>query len=171
MTPDEAAVERVRRFVEEGCDCNHFPADEIETVLTRWAPERCCNEACNGGACETCRCCCAGWCVMGTDGVPERPDDLTGWMEVAAEHNPIVAAWQADRAELEQARAQVAAVRELADDLERQATDAVRADRNWSVLTAEETVEAFNEARLLTEDVVPRLRAALSADPEEADRD
>ena len=23
--------------------------------------ERCCPEACNGGACETCRCCCAGW--------------------------------------------------------------------------------------------------------------
>lgn len=56
--------------------------------------EQCCELACNGGACESCPCCCAGWCVWGHSGtIPDR--DLTPhshyriWLDTAAEHNPV----------------------------------------------------------------------------------
>jgi hypothetical protein len=80
--------------------------DEIGyTIAGRRGAEQCCDEACNGGACETCRCCAAGWCVTGYDGIPEHADDLDGWMGVAAEHNPVVAAWKRDRDERDTLRA------------------------------------------------------------------
>jgi hypothetical protein len=54
--------------------------------------EQCCENACNGGACESCRCCSAGWCVTGADGLPDTPEDLARWVEAARVHNPIAAA-------------------------------------------------------------------------------
>ena len=83
------------------CDERDDLRDEVDRLRTG---ERCCPDACNGGGCETCPCCSAGWCVRGRDGVPDHADDLPGWIDVAAEHNPIVAAWRADRAELDAAR-------------------------------------------------------------------
>lgn len=61
--------------------------------------EQCCELGCNGGACETCPCCCAGWCVLGTDFHAGTPDSLEGmsaenrqiWLSVAAMHNPLAA--------------------------------------------------------------------------------
>lgn len=78
---------------------------QLEDQQARRGPEQCCDQACNGGACETSRCCCAGWCVMGTDGLPEDPDDLAGWIEAAREHNPIVEAWAVARAQRDAALA------------------------------------------------------------------
>lgn len=63
--------------------------------LVRYAQQEgryCCPSGCGGGACEVCPCCCAGWCVLGTDGVPEDPADRERWLAVAAEHNPVAAA-------------------------------------------------------------------------------
>lgn len=54
--------------------------------------EHACHVGCRGGACETCPCCCAGWCVFGLDGLPEDADDFADWLEIAAEHNPLAAA-------------------------------------------------------------------------------
>lgn len=61
--------------------------------------EQCCELACNGGACETCPCCSAGWCVSGADGqIPDTKDpNFETWLEVAAEHNPVAAALLAAR--------------------------------------------------------------------------
>lgn len=57
--------------------------------------EWCCENGCGSGACETCPCCSAGWCVSGVDGVPDDPEDRERWLEVAAEHNPVAAALRA----------------------------------------------------------------------------
>lgn len=57
--------------------------------------EHACHLGCESGACETCPCCGAGWCVFGLDGLPSEPDDLSMWLDVAAEHNPVVAAVRA----------------------------------------------------------------------------
>lgn len=51
--------------------------------------EQCCPLGCDGGACETCPCCSAGWCVSGRDGIPEDPADYAAWLEIAAEHNTL----------------------------------------------------------------------------------
>lgn len=49
--------------------------------------EHCCNLGCDGGACESCPCCCAGWCLNGADGVPDgSPENLAFWHELRAEH-------------------------------------------------------------------------------------
>jgi hypothetical protein len=62
----------------------------------------CCQVGCGGGACESCPCCGAGYCVSGLDGVPMpgstvNPDDdaygqevFDAWLAVASQHNPIV---------------------------------------------------------------------------------
>lgn len=50
-----------------------------------------CPVGCDDGACETCPCCSAGFCVYGLDGLPEDPEDVGRWLEVAAEHNPVAA--------------------------------------------------------------------------------
>ncbi|PRB14484.1 hypothetical protein [Microbacterium sp. MYb62] len=55
----------------------------------------CCEDGCGSGACETCPCCSAGWCVSGVDGIPDAPEDRERWLDVAAEHNPVAAALQA----------------------------------------------------------------------------
>lgn len=55
----------------------------------------CCEVGCGNGACETCPCCSAGWCISGVDGVPDDPEDRERWLEVAAEHNPVAAALRA----------------------------------------------------------------------------
>lgn len=54
--------------------------------------EYCCQNGCGTGACEACPCCGAGTCVSGADGVPDDPEALARWLEVAAEHNPVAAA-------------------------------------------------------------------------------
>lgn len=55
--------------------------------------EQCCWLSCKGGACETCPCCSAGYCVWGTDfeadGIPTDRDEWLAWVSVAAEHNPV----------------------------------------------------------------------------------
>lgn len=54
--------------------------------------DQCCELACSGGACESCPCCQAGWCVWGTDELPDHENDAENyriWLEVAAEHNPV----------------------------------------------------------------------------------
>jgi len=56
--------------------------------------EQCCELACNDGACETCPCCSAGWCVWGhSSEVPSRDltpmSDYRRWLAQAAEHNPV----------------------------------------------------------------------------------
>jgi hypothetical protein len=55
--------------------------------------EQCCELACNGGACETCPCCCAGWCVAGHSGeIPNPESDAENyeiWLSEAREHNPV----------------------------------------------------------------------------------
>ena len=55
----------------------------------------CCENGCGSGACETCPCCSAGWCVSGVDGIPEEPEARLWWLEVASEHNPVAAALRA----------------------------------------------------------------------------
>ncbi|WP_303708434.1 MULTISPECIES: hypothetical protein [Microbacterium] len=55
----------------------------------------CCDNGCGSGACETCPCCSAGYCVSGFDGVPDDPEDREHWLEVAAEYNPVAAALRA----------------------------------------------------------------------------
>ena len=50
-------------------------------------PEQCCEQGCNGGACESCTCCAAGWCVTGRDGLPEDAEDFAIWLKYASEHN------------------------------------------------------------------------------------
>lgn len=57
--------------------------------------EWCCENGCGSGACETCPCCSAGWCVSGVDGVPEDTEAREFWLEVAAEYNPVAAALRA----------------------------------------------------------------------------
>lgn len=57
--------------------------------------EWCCEAGCGSGACETCPCCSAGWCVSGIDGIPDGPEDRERWLETAAEHNPVAAALRA----------------------------------------------------------------------------
>lgn len=59
--------------------------------LARQQEAYCCPVGCGTGACESCPCCGAGWCVGGTDGLPETPEDFATWLEVAAEHNPLAA--------------------------------------------------------------------------------
>lgn len=77
------------------------PADTLDQSDAR---EHACHVGCTGGACETCPCCSAGWCVFGLDGLPTEPDDLSMWLDIAADHNPLVTA--------------VRAVLDLADELE-----------------------------------------------------
>lgn len=60
-------------------------------------PEFCCSWGCGGGACETCPCCCAGWCIGGRDGIPGTPEcepdadpeQVAYFWEMAGEHNPL----------------------------------------------------------------------------------
>lgn len=55
--------------------------------------EQCCELACDDGACESCPCCAAGWCVAGHSGeIPNPTTDAENyaiWLEVASEHNPV----------------------------------------------------------------------------------
>ncbi len=57
--------------------------------------EWCCEKGCGTGACESCPCCAAGWCVSGIDGIPDESEGFDQWLEVAAEHNPLAARLQA----------------------------------------------------------------------------
>lgn len=56
----------------------------------------CCQYGCNGGACEQCPCCCAGWCISGTDGEPEGANQwgephVDLWRELRREYGLEVA--------------------------------------------------------------------------------
>lgn len=54
--------------------------------------EQCCLLGCSGGACESCVCCSAGWCVAGNSGEIPEPSDSENyriWLDVASEHNPV----------------------------------------------------------------------------------
>lgn len=65
--------------------------EEIVKEAIRGA-EWCCEIGCGSGACESCPCCCAGFCVSGRDGLSEDPEEVGRWLEIAAEHNPAIAA-------------------------------------------------------------------------------
>ncbi len=74
----------------------------IETVglreLVQYATEQgsyCCTVGCGSGACESCPCCGAGWCVSGLDGLPDGDDDRARWLDIASEHNPVAASLRA----------------------------------------------------------------------------
>lgn len=54
--------------------------------------EYCCQLGCGSGACESCPCCAAGWCVSGGGDLPRDPQDLEQWLSVAADYNPVAAA-------------------------------------------------------------------------------
>lgn len=58
-----------------------------------------CPVGCEGGACETCPCCAAGYCVYGLDGIPGQgaladleQDEITTWWQIAAKSNPVILA-------------------------------------------------------------------------------
>lgn len=80
-----------------------FTVQEIVLAAIK-GQEWCCEYGCGSGACESCPCCQAGWCVTGFDfkvgGWPEDGEDVGRWLEIAAEHNPIAAqlakVWKAD---------------------------------------------------------------------------
>lgn len=66
--------------------------EEIVKEAIRGA-EWCCEVGCGSGACESCPCCCAGFCVSGRDGLPNDDPEAVGfWLEMAAPHNPAIAA-------------------------------------------------------------------------------
>jgi hypothetical protein len=74
--------------------------------------EQCCEFGCNGGACESCVCCSAGWCVSGHDflngGDWPEGEDLENWLAVAAEKSPVAAALKAALDKLELLQFQLA---------------------------------------------------------------
>jgi hypothetical protein len=105
----DAAAEQ-RRLAEES-RTNNGQAEHED--IADWLEERAdeipgrslhCPVGCDDGACETCPCCSAGFCVYGLDGLPEDPEDVGRWLEVAAGHNPVAAllkarVWSVDGAE------------------------------------------------------------------------
>jgi hypothetical protein len=76
---------------------DHYGAREMG--LRVLGDEQCCELACNGGGCESCPCCWAGYCVSGSDGqIPDTTDpNFATWLEVAAEYNPVAKALLAAR--------------------------------------------------------------------------
>ena len=59
------------------------PVDGPDQGENSLGEEQCCYLACDGGACELCPCCCAGWCVFGQDGQPEPgSEDEARWLEI-----------------------------------------------------------------------------------------
>lgn len=95
------------------------PADVDLRALIREADEFCCPDGCGSGACESCPCCLAGWCVGGNDGLPDGdPEDLAHWLDIAKQHNPLVAALVAagmfrEAPQLDQAAAGTAAAKAI----------------------------------------------------------
>ena len=90
----EAAAEQ-RRLAEEARTSNGQAEHED---IADWLEERAdaipgrtlhCPVGCDDGACEICPCCSAGFCVYGLDGLPEDPEDVGRWLEIAAQHNPV----------------------------------------------------------------------------------
>jgi hypothetical protein len=91
-----AAAEQ-RRLAEEARTNNgHAEHEDIADWLEERADEipgrvLHCPVGCDEGACESCPCCSAGFCVYGLDGLPDDPEQLSDWLEVAAVHNPVAA--------------------------------------------------------------------------------
>lgn len=90
--------------------------DEVSTILEnalerQLGSEQCCQDCCDGGACETCPGCAAGWCPNGHDFTDEvwaslSDEDREQWWSVARDHNVGIAAalTRAETAEAEVAR-------------------------------------------------------------------
>lgn len=92
--------------------------------------EQCCPDACDGGACESCSGCYAGWCVNGhdfLDGEWERmsDEDRKVWWSVAREHNAGI---DAALRRAESAEARIEAVRALHRSREHIFRDGIRRD-------------------------------------------
>lgn len=70
---------------------NVVNAHSIQEVVeyARSRAEYCCENGCGSGACESCVCCGAGFCVGGSDGVPEDADDRARWLFFARGLNPV----------------------------------------------------------------------------------
>jgi hypothetical protein len=77
-------------------------ADAYHELTGRWSVrelvehamkdgEYCCQVGCGSGACESCPCCCAGYCVGGADGVPDDAAHFRPWLAAAAVHNAVAA--------------------------------------------------------------------------------
>lgn len=87
--------------------------------------ERCCDLGCEGGACEQCPGCGAGWCVSGSDGLPVDAEDRARWLTVAAEHN-VIASFLAERdAEVTRLTGLLAEQAATIERLQRQVSDAM----------------------------------------------
>lgn len=93
-------------LVEDACEQLHDSYERAAVVhgwrgaagLRMLGEQQCCFLACDGGACEACPCCSAGWCVQGTDfpdpGIElgdHTDENWVQWLDVAKEHNPIAA--------------------------------------------------------------------------------
>lgn len=92
----EAAAEQRRLAADARTDVGQAEHEDIADWLEERADEMPgrrlhCPLGCDEGACETCPCCSAGFCVYGLDGLPDDPEDVGAWLEVAAEHNPVAA--------------------------------------------------------------------------------
>jgi len=90
LAPQLGVTEDLREALEQLRE--NWSLEEIVREAIREA-EWCCEVGCGSGACETCPCCCAGYCVSGRDGLPnDDPEEVGRWLEIAAEHNPAIAA-------------------------------------------------------------------------------
>lgn len=115
--------------------------ERIEESGRLLGDEQCCVDVCNGGACEGCLGCQAGWCVNGHDFTAAEWDamsdeDRQRWWDVAREHNVGI---EAAIARAEAAEAKVAAVEALAAHWEAQATAMSRQRSSDIVSCAVET--------------------------------
>lgn len=86
--------------------------------------DQCCPDTCEGGGCQACLGCAAGWCVNGHDFIPGEWDGLLTdedrecWWTVAREHNQGIdaALRRAEKAEQELAAIRSRAQSELIED-------------------------------------------------------
>lgn len=76
--------------------------DALNSLLEDWSLEEivraairdaewCCEAGCGSGACYSCPCCSAGFCVSGRDFPVEgmTDEEWTHWLSVAVEHNAL----------------------------------------------------------------------------------
>lgn len=69
----------------ETCPAGRNDADHLRYC------DHCCPLGCDGGACESCPCCAAGWCLNGRDGLPVGENQwgeahVDFWRELRTEH-------------------------------------------------------------------------------------
>lgn len=128
--------------------------DALEALRENWSLEEivkeairdaewCCEVGCGSGACESCPCCCSGYCVGGSDGIPApgtvlNPGDdehsqevWQTWLGIAAVHNPAVAALRSALAATADRDAVVAGFIEQREEYVRVLRQCVDADADY----------------------------------------